>query len=40
MIAAFKAGRAVAIGIDHPEYRAEIDALGEPVRAALAADFA
>jgi hypothetical protein len=39
MIAAFKTGRTVAIGVDHPAYRAEI-ALGDPQRAALQADFA
>jgi hypothetical protein len=37
-IAAFKAGREVAIGVDHPAYRAEV-VLAEPVREALAADF-
>jgi hypothetical protein len=37
-IAAFKAGRDVAIGVDHPAYRAEV-VLAEPVREALAADF-
>jgi len=40
MIAAFKAGSEVALGIDHPHYRTEILALPEPVRAALRADFA
>ena len=40
MVAAFKAGRDVAIGVDHPHYRAEIAALPEPVRAALLADLA
>ena len=39
MIAAFKAGRDVAIGVDHPEYRAEVT-LPPPARTALAADFA
>jgi hypothetical protein len=37
-IAAVKAGRDVAIGVDHPAYRAEV-VLAEPVREALAADF-
>src|SRR4051794_33677068 len=40
MIAAFKAGREVALGVDHPHYRAEIAALPAPVCAALRADFA
>jgi len=40
MIAGFKEGRDVAIGIDHPRYRAEVAPLPAPVRAALAADFA
>jgi hypothetical protein len=40
MIAAFKAGRDVAIGVDHPNYRAEIAALPAAVRASLQADFA
>jgi hypothetical protein len=40
MVAAFKAGRDVAIGVDHPQYRAEIAALPGPVRAALLADLA
>jgi hypothetical protein len=38
MIAAFKGGRDVAIGIDHPDYRVET-VLAQPVREALAADF-
>ena len=40
MVAAFKAGRDVAIGVGHPHYRAEIAALPGPVRAALLADLA
>ena len=39
MIAAFKNGRDVAIGVDHPEYRAQVT-LSPASRAALAADFA
>ena len=39
MIAAFKGGRDVAIGVDHPEYRAQVT-LSPASRAALAADFA
>ena len=40
MIAAFKAGRDVAIGVDHPNYRAEVAQLPAAVHAALQADFA
>ena len=40
MIADFKAGRGVALGVDHPNYRVQIEALPSDVRAALAADFA
>ncbi len=40
MIADFKAGTPVAIGVDHPSYHAEIPALPPQVQAALAADFA
>lgn len=39
MIAAFRQGADVAIGVDHPEYRAEV-ALPEKTRKSLAADFA
>ena len=39
MIAAFKDGAKVAMGVDHPQYRAEVS-LAEPVRNAVAADFA
>ena len=39
MIAAFRDGRDVAIGIDHPAYRAQVT-LSPASRAALAADFA
>lgn len=38
-IAAFRAGRRVALGIDHPNYRARIDVLPAQVQAALARDF-
>ena len=38
MIAAFKSGRDVAIGVDHPNYRAEVRALPPPMHAALARD--
>lgn len=37
-IAAIKAGGAISIGVDHPEYSAEIAALADPVRASLAQD--
>jgi len=39
MIAAFKGGAEVAMGVDHPEYQAQVS-LPAPVRNALAADFA
>ena len=39
-IAAIKAGVAIAIGVEHPEYTSHIGALPEPVRAALAKDMA
>ena len=38
MVAALKREAALAIGVDHPNYRAEIPALGPTTRAALAAD--
>lgn len=39
MVAGFRTGAKVAIGVDHPGYKAEIESLPEPVRKALAADF-
>lgn len=39
MIAGFKAGQRAVVGVDHPEYHAEV-ALADNVRAALAADLA
>ena len=39
MIAAFRDGRDVEVGVDHPEYRAQVT-LSPASRAALAADFA
>jgi hypothetical protein len=39
MVAAFKHGRDVEMGVDHPEYRARVT-LSPASRAALAADFA
>ena len=39
MIAAFKSGVAVAMGVDHPNYRAEVDAISPVVQDSLAADF-
>ena len=39
MIAAFKRGDEVAFGVDHPSYRVS-ETLPEPIRKALAADFA
>jgi len=38
MVAALKYGMALAVGIDHPHYRAEIDPVPPAVRAALLAD--
>ncbi len=40
MVAAFKGGAAVAVGIDHPNYRARVDEIAPEVQAALARDFA
>jgi len=40
MVAAAKQGEAIAMGIDHPEYREEIAALPEAVRRSLVADMA
>jgi len=40
MVAAAKRGAAIGMGIDHPEYRHEVAAVPEPVRAALIADLA
>ena len=39
-IADFRGGRVVAIGIDHPYYRARIDPLGAEVQESLSKDFA
>jgi hypothetical protein len=39
-IAAFRAGRSVAIGIDHPAYRVQVDEIAAEVQGALARDFA
>lgn len=40
MVAAVKAGAAIGIGADHSHYQAHIEAVPDPVRQALAADFA
>jgi hypothetical protein len=40
MIAALKAGAGLAIGVDHPAYRATLDPVPEPTRKALLADLA
>ena len=40
MIASFRGGAAVAVGIDHPNYTSRIDELAPEVQAALARDFA
>jgi len=39
-IGAFRAGRSVAIGIDHPAYRVRVDEIAAEVQGALARDFA
>jgi len=38
MCEAVREGAAIALGIDHPSYRMQVDAVAEPVRTALAAD--
>ena len=40
MVAAAKQGAAIGMGIDHPEYRHEIAAIADDVRASLVADLA
>jgi len=40
MIATLKGGGALAIGVDHPAYRAAVDPVPEETRGALARDFA
>ena len=40
MITALEAGAALGIGVDHPEYRAQIPAVGEATRKALVEDLA
>lgn len=40
MVAAAKQGAAIGMGIDHPEYRQEIAAVADGVRASLVADLA
>jgi Protein of unknown function (DUF3501) len=40
MIAALKHGAALGMGVDHPNYKAEIPAVGSATRDALAADLA
>jgi hypothetical protein len=39
MIAAFRAGVTVAMGVDHPNYRAEVGAISPVVQDSLASDF-
>jgi hypothetical protein len=39
MIAGFKAGVTVAMGVDHPNYRAEVGAISPVVQDSLASDF-
>jgi hypothetical protein len=38
MVAAVKSGAAISVGIDHPEYRHEVEALPGSIRDSLAAD--
>ncbi len=40
MVEKAKAGAAISMGIDHPEYQATIDAIDENVRASLVSDLA
>jgi len=40
MIQALRGGAGVAVGVDHPGYRAQVDPLPEPVRASLLQDLA
>ena len=40
MVAALKYGVGLGIGVDHPDYRAEIPAVGDATRKALVADLA
>ena len=40
MVAALKGGAALAMGVDHPAYRATLDPVPEPTREALLADLA
>lgn len=39
-IAGFRGGRPVAIGVDHPNYRARLDEIAAEVRGSLSQDFA
>lgn len=38
MVQAVRGGAAISIGVDHPEYRAEIEAMPQSIRDSLAAD--
>jgi hypothetical protein len=38
MVQAVKGGAAISIGVDHPDYRSEIEALPQSIRDSLAAD--
>jgi hypothetical protein len=38
MVSAAKVGAAIAVGVDHPDYRHLVDPVPEPVRASLAGD--
>ncbi len=39
MIAAFRRGAAIALGVDHPSYRVRLDEIAPEVQASLARDF-
>jgi len=39
VIAAFRAGRSVAVGVDHPAYTARVDEIAAEVQGSLARDF-
>ena len=39
VIAAFRAGRSVAVGVDHPAYAARVDEIAAEVQGSLARDF-
>lgn len=40
MVAALRAGKTLAIGVDHPNYMASVEQVGDAIRASLLADLA